>query len=302
MGAHLGETRNKSKAAQTIGGGGFFTCSLLIFKPRRAMPPRIWTLEEGNTPLVAAAIHNGHGVRAEILEHLALSPAERRREEDPFTDLFTMVAETRVVGLRSRFEVDLNRPREGAVYRTPDDAWGLDVWNEALPDEIIEESLAGYDAFYEEMHRVLARLIDRHGFVVVYDIHSYNYRRDGPDAPPAKPAQNPEVNVGTGTMDRTRWAPVVERFIADLRGFDYRGRRLDVRENVKFRGGFFPRWIHETFPKTACALAIEFKKFFMNEITGQPSTRDLIAIGEALAATVPGVLEAARAVATKEPA
>ena len=29
---------------------------------------------------------------------------------------------------RSRFEVDLNRPREEAVYRVPEDCWGLDVW------------------------------------------------------------------------------------------------------------------------------------------------------------------------------
>ncbi len=66
--------------------------------------------------------------------------------------------------------------------------------------------------------------------------------------PPADEAENPQVNVGTGTMDRARWAPVVDRFIADLRAYDFPGGRLDVRENVKFRGGHFSRWVHETFP------------------------------------------------------
>ena len=47
------------------------------------------------------------------------------------------------------------------------------------------------------------------------------------------------------------------------------GRRLDVRENIKFRGGAFTRWVHETFPETGCSLAIEFKKFFMDEWTGE---------------------------------
>jgi hypothetical protein len=38
---------------------------------------------------------------------------------------------------RSRFEVDLNRPRREAVYRIPEDAWGLDIWrDEVLPDDV----------------------------------------------------------------------------------------------------------------------------------------------------------------------
>jgi cardiolipin synthase A/B len=46
---------------------------------------------------------------------------------DPFTAQLARVAPTRLIALRSRFEVDLNRPRERAVYRGPADAWGLEV-------------------------------------------------------------------------------------------------------------------------------------------------------------------------------
>jgi hypothetical protein len=129
---------------------------------------------------------------------------------------------------------------------------------------------------------------------VVFDLHSYNHRRDGPEAPPADPELNPEVNVGTGTMDRERWGPVVDAFMGSLRAFDYRGRRLDVRENVKFRGGQFSRWIHENFPTAACSLAIEFKKFFMDEWSGEPDPVQLDAIRTALATSVPAVLEVLR--------
>ncbi|MGH7128228.1 MAG: N-formylglutamate amidohydrolase, partial [Planctomycetaceae bacterium] len=83
----------------------------------------------------------------------------------------------------------------------------------------------------------------------------------------------------------------VERFIADLRRFDVLGRRLDVRENVRFRGGHFPGWIHETFPDCGCALAIEVKKVFMDEWTGEVDARRFDALRAALASTVPGVLE-----------
>ncbi len=255
------------------------------------MTEPIWRLAHGDGPLVAVAIHAGHAVRDEVARYLALDDDGRLREEDPFTDSWTAIAPTRVVARRSRFEVDLNRPRERAVYRRPEDAWRLNVWKSELPETVIAESLAEYDAFYATMQDVLKE-IERHcGRFFVFDLHSYNHRRDGPDASPADEAENPQVNIGTGTMDRTRWAPVVDRFIAELRAYDFPGGRLDVRENVKFRGGHFSRWVHETFPQTACALAIEFKKFFMDEWTGEADGDLVQAIGDALRSTTQGVLE-----------
>lgn len=199
----------------------------------------IWRLTEGDSPLVAVAVHDGHAVRGEVAALLALNEKERRHEEDPFTGRWATIAETQIVGLRSRFEVDLNRPREQAVYLQPANAWGLRIWKKEPPAELIARSLAGYDAFYADVQRAFADLQRRFGRFVVFDLHTYNHRREGPHTPPADPEQNPEVNIGTGTMDRQRWAPVVDRFIADLRAFDFLGRRLDVRENVRFRGGHF---------------------------------------------------------------
>ena len=252
---------------------------------------RIWSLRQGNSPLVATAIHDGHAVRDEIRHLLALTEEERLREEDPFTGSWTHLSDTRVKGLRSRFEVDINRPRQKAVYLTKEDAWGLTTWKTALPTENIERSLAEYDAFYTEMHRLMRDLENRHGRFVIFDLHSYNHYREGIVGPPADPEKNPDVNVGTGTMERERWTPLVERFIRDLRSFDFPGRPLDVRENVRFRGGNFPGWVHRNFPETGCALAIEVKKFFMNEWTGEPDREKLEMIYHALKSTVPGVLE-----------
>jgi hypothetical protein len=155
-------------------------------------------------------------------------------------------------------------------------------------------SLMLYDAFYGTVHTVLQHLVKRHGRIVVLDVHSYNHRRAGADEPPADSATHPEVNVGTGTLDRNRWAPIADAFIDALRRYNYVGRSLDVRENVKFRGGYFCRWIHETFPESACALAIEFKKFFMDEWTGVVDRRQLAHLGEALKSTAPALLQALR--------
>ena len=240
---------------------------------------------------MAAAIHDGHDVREEVGHLLALGDEDRLREEDPFTGSWTHLTDTRVKGLRSRFEVDLNRPREKAVYLTAEDSWGLNTWKNSPPEELVARSLAEYDAFYADMRQLMSDLAGRYGKFVVFDLHSYNHYREGIANPPADPEKNPDVNVGTGTMERERWSPLVDRFIQDLRSFEFQGGPLDVRENVRFRGGNFPRWVHENFPESGCALAIEVKKIFMNEWTGKPNQEILKVIYQALKSTVPGVLE-----------
>ncbi|MBD1397455.1 N-formylglutamate amidohydrolase [Pontibacter sp. JH31] len=247
---------------------------------------------QGQSPLIATAIHDGHTVRENIRNLFSLSEGERLREEDPFTAGWASITDNQIIGLNSRFEMDLNRPREKAIYRKPEDAWGLNVWNGDLPEALAQESLARYDQFYADVKDMLQGIVDRHGCFVVYDLHTYNHRRNGADGPEANPDENPEVNLGTGNMNRQLWAPVVDAFTQSLQGYDYQGRHLDVRENVKFEGGHFMRWIHDTFPDRACVISIEFKKFFMDEWTGIPDQAQLQEIRKALLHTIEPVLAA----------
>src|SRR2546421_967806 len=92
-----------------------------------------WTIVDGGGPIVACAIHAGSEVRAEALRHMAIRRRQRFVEEDPYTDQLAGVAGTSVVVHRSRFEVDVNRARDRAVYRTAGDAWGLTVWRGPFP-------------------------------------------------------------------------------------------------------------------------------------------------------------------------
>jgi len=251
-----------------------------------------WEITEGREPIVATAIHDGHELRAEVLEITGLSDSDRLREEDPYTGAWTnIVAGTRIIARKSRFEYDLNRQRHRAVYRVPEDAWGLPVWKREISEPLVTQSLAEYDAFYAEAHRIFSEMERRFGRYIVLDFHSYNHRRGGAAAPIDDPEANPEVNVGTGSLDRDRWGSLVDRFIGELTDFDFLGRHLDVRENVKFKGGNFSRWIHANFAASACCLAVEFKKFFMDEWTGEIDSREYEAIPRALAATLPGLRE-----------
>lgn len=244
---------------------------------------------EWRGPVVAASVHAGHELRPEIAQVMVLDEAERFREEDPWTDRIAAVVPDRVVTTRSRFEADLNRPRREAVYRTPDDCWGLDVWRDGvLSDELFEGSLATYDAFYDALAPRLDGLAERGSFVLL-DVHSYNHRRHGPDAPPAPAAENPEVNVGTGSLDHDLFGPLVERFMGDLRDASLGCGPLDARENVAFEGRNLAWWVHDRYPRVGCVLAVEFKKTFMDEWTGELHEGQLRCARDGLAAALPGL-------------
>lgn len=241
-----------------------------------------FSIVDAPPPIVTAAIHAGHDLRPELADLVGLDEATRFREEDPFTDRLA-VAGTRVVAHRSRFEVDLNRPEDEAVYCTPDDAWGLRVWRRPLPPEAVARSRALHNRFYAALAGRLDRLAAQGPFVVL-DIHSYNHRRAGVRE---SATENPELNVGTDGLDRERWAPVVDGFVDEIRSRPVAGHVLDVRENVRFCGGHLARWVHERYTGEGCVLALEFKKVFMDEWTGELDEAHLGELARAVAAAVP---------------
>ncbi len=240
-----------------------------------------FTMSAGEGPICAVAVHDGHNLRDAIAQLTALKPENRKREEDPFTGGLATLFPSSVVVHRSRFEVDLNRPLASAVYRKPEDAWGLNLWHTDPADEHLEASLSMYRTFYQMVESLLRTMEQRHGHFLVLDLHSYNHRRDGADAEPASAEENPEINIGLSTINLDRWGPLVETFCKEFAAHGF-----DVRQNIKFTGGRFSRWVHETFPESGCSLAIEFKKTFMDEWTGLPDQGQLDRIAQALQDTV----------------
>ena len=258
----------------------------------------LWTIERGVSPIIATAIHEGHSVRPELQSLYNLSPDQRLREEDPFTEFTIRDVPNRIVFHRSRFEVDINRGRDGAVYQTPDQAWGLQVWKDGLSLQCIEASLEVHDDYYDMLLTSLKGVERRHGRFVVLDVHSYNHRRDGPTAAATEQCNAPDINIGTFSMDRARWAHVVDTLVDHFRSHELNGRLLDVRENVAFQGkGEQTRFIHQHFPLSGCAIAVEFKKIFMDEWTGEPDLNFLQQLRSMIASVVPvleRVLESSR--------
>lgn len=248
----------------------------------------MWIFEKGSIPIFATAIHNGHFVRKELLNIMKISEIDRLREEDPYTAEFTTISDNRMVNYLSRFEVDFNRPKELAVYLTKEQAWGLDLWKIPPSDEMIKKSLEKYEIFYKQLDEFLKDRIKKFKYLVVYDIHSYNYKRGSTTAPQE---ENPDINVGTKTLkNRDKFENIINIFIENMKK-DFFGKTLDVRENVKFGGGHFPRWIHEKYPENIVVLSIEFKKIFMDEETGEFYPEKLSRLKDILKSTVKPVLK-----------
>ncbi|MCD9026680.1 N-formylglutamate amidohydrolase [Luteimonas sp. BDR2-5] len=258
--------------------------------PALRQPDPAWDLVVTDGPVIATAIHDGHALRESLRARVALADADRRREEDPLTGLLTAVGDTRLRVRQSRFEVDLNRSREQAVYATPDACWGLQVWDAQLPEPEVAASLALHERFYAMVGELLERTVARWGCALLIDLHSYNHRRDGPDAAAAPRAGNPDIELGFTTFDARRWGGTARRFAQVLRRHPVRGALPDVRANVRFpTGGHFPEWVYAQWGDRVCTISPEYKKIFMDEWTGQADIAALYALRDGLQHAVDAV-------------
>ncbi len=241
-------------------------------------------------PIVCTAIHNGHNMTPLAKDNLGIDEAVRFREEDPRTAFFSDICNNRIIGLQSRFEVDLNRPRHKAVYLKPEDAWGLEVRKDNPDPKQLIKALEMYDNFYRRVGRLYEDMSSTFGFFLIYDIHSYNHHRLGPEAPFDDPEKNPEIILGTSNMDQ-RWSLMIDKIEKKMKEFDFFGKKIDVRQNVKFPGGNLSKWTHNRFPLNACSVAIEFKKIFMDEWSGEFYPDVMEKLRDLLESTKPVILE-----------
>lgn len=223
---------------------------------------------DSSLPLLATSIHAGHKLSREMHEHCGIPEADRLREEDPFTDEAAACFPNHILLHSSRFEVDLNRIRDKAVYLRPEDCWGLPIYRDKLPPHHIATLYTDYDQWYAHLDFCVKRMLKQHPFIVVLDLHSYNHRRGGPSAPPDPQIDNPDIIIGRSNMS-ARYHKRVEILRSRLDGAMWNGRAIDCRADVKFPGGYLARYLNAHYPEQLVCLAVEFKKTFMDEWTGQ---------------------------------
>ncbi|MBF0610601.1 MAG: N-formylglutamate amidohydrolase [Magnetococcales bacterium] len=250
------------------------------------MEQAAWKIGSTVGPIVMSALHAGHDMRAEVASLCALSPMERMREEDPYTQGWIGYGDHRIEVSRSRFEVDFNRPPDGCVYCTPAEAWGMGVWKDGLPEEVVLRSRELHRQFYQEVQRLLDGLLTVYPRVVVLDIHSYNHRRQGPTGPAAPLAGNPDIDLLIPEGERQAWRACYEVVYRALSEIRVDGRLLTVGNNVRFQRAAFGDWVARTYGRRVFVLVIEFKKIFMDEWSGRLDQATATCLGGGLARAV----------------
>ncbi len=219
-------------------------------------------------PLLATAIHNGHKMPPELLSICGISESDRLREEDPHTGEFAALFPNHVIVDTSRFAIDLNRAPEKAIYQNPEDCWGLPVRSQPIPEDVLAHLRKDYDSWYSLLRYQIDRLLKIHPFLVVLDLHSYNHRRGGPGAEPDPQLQNPDIIIGRSNLQEIHY-PAAQILCDHIHAQEYQDGTIDCRQDVKFTGGYLSRWLNHHYPDQLICLAIEFKKIWMDEWSGE---------------------------------
>ena len=250
--------KRRETFAATIDGGGF---SIKI---------------DRYEPALSAAIHNGGRLRPALADNCLLSEAERYYEEDPFTGSFIEQQPITLIGNDSRYEYDLNRATDLCVYET---AWGKDCWKVPQSEQAIAQSKEKHAQFYRIVSAVVEALVEDFGRCLVYDTHSYNYRRH-------ERTDLPVFNLGTSSVKSDSWRPAIDAWLSALQAMKVDGVEVTAAENDIFFGkGQLAAHCHSRYDDVL-VLATEVKKVYINELSGEPEAEVLPSMQRQFNATV----------------
>ncbi len=206
-------------------------------------------------PYVCGAVHDGHQFRTTLWDNCLHTEYDRWFEEDPCTKEMVKTHPIVIAGCDSRFEYDLNRDPVHAIY---EDAWGKKLWRKPLSEAQKRLSLDKHATFYLVVHALLSKLEQKFGHVIVYDMHSYNWKRWDREVP--------VINLGTSNIDNDTYGKFAESWRESLSQLTLPHQITATSKiNDTFQGnGYFLKFITQNFKKTL-VLATEFKKIYCDE-------------------------------------
>ncbi len=213
---------------------------------------------ENYVPYVCAAVHDGHQFRDELFEYCLHSEYERWYEEDPCTKQMIHSHPIVLAGKDSRFEYDLNRHPDTAIY---EDAWGKQLWKSTLPSTMISKSLNKHTNFYKIVNALIAKLESKFSKCIVFDMHSYNWKRWEREVP--------TWNLGTANINNSKYGSFAIQWQQSLSTMQLpNGIKSSSAINDTFQGnGYFLKYITSNFVNTL-VLATEVSKIYCDELDG----------------------------------
>ena len=243
---------------------------------------------EEYVPFLCGAVHDGHQFRSSLWKNCKHSEYERWYEEDPCTKEMVQTFPIVISGRDSRFEYDLNREPERAVY---EDAWGKQLWKEPLSKKEKELSLQKHANFYQVVHALTEKLEQDFKNVVVFDMHSYNWKRWDREVP--------VWNLGTSNIDQERFGTLTEAWSNKLGSMQLpNGIASTSKINDTFQGnGYFLKYITKNFNNTL-VLATEISKIYCDELSGIIYPEMVRSVEEQLKKLIPEMVQEFEAAVT----
>ena len=210
---------------------------------------------EKYVPYACGAVHDGHQFRKELWDNCLHTEYDRWYEEDPETKNIIASHPIVIAGCDSRFEYDLNRTPEEAVFET---AWGKQLWKQPLPEAQKEISKLKHVNFYKVVNALISKLEEKFGVCIVYDMHSYNWQRWDREVP--------TWNLGISNIDNKRFGMQVETWRNALSTIELpHNIKQTAKINDTFQGnGYFLKYITNNF-KNTLVLATEIAKVYCEE-------------------------------------
>jgi len=205
---------------------------------------------------VCGAVHDGHQFRKELWHKCLHTEYDRWFEEDPETKRMVQTHPIVIAGCDSRFEYDLNRAPETAIYT---DAWGKQLWNTPLSEQEKQRSLTKHTNFYKVVQTLINKLETLFDVVVVYDMHSYNWKRWDREVP--------TFNLGTGKIDEKRFGETIElwrKLLSEIK-LPHHIKSTSLINDVFKGNGYFLNFISSNF-KNTLVLATEVSKIYCDEL------------------------------------
>ncbi len=213
---------------------------------------------EEYAPYICGAVHDGHQFRRSLWENCLHTEYDRWYEEDPCTLEMVRTHPITIAGCDSRFEYDLNRAPDSAIYT---DAWGKPLWKSPLPGEERSLSLQKHSNFYKVVQALVHQIETKYGKAIVFDMHSFNWRRWEREVP--------TWNLGTTNIDNHRFEGLVKAWCKKLGQMQLPNGIVSTSKiNDTFQGnGYFLKYITNNFGNTL-VLATEISKVYCDELTG----------------------------------
>ena len=210
-------------------------------------------------PYACAAINNGHHFSQDLWDNCLLDGQERWYEEDPSIGQMISGLPITLIAHDSRFEYDLNRHPQEAIYET---AWGKKVWKSSLTAQQRDRALNKHENFYRVVLTLMVKLEELFGSTVFYDLHSYNRKRWDREVP--------VFNLGTSNVDKEKYGTAITQWQDILSGMSLPiDQKVTCNINDVFQGnGYFLKYITAN-SLNSLVLATEISKIYCDETSGK---------------------------------